>query len=546
MKLTAGVLPLVLMLNVTVFLSPSHAQEPTARLVDRLLYATSFERFDVGELGQLSDGDATWSAHGKSQINGEFHKTGAKCLRMFGGTDNRLELRLSSKLRQCKGLSFWAERWTSKKPFKFRIEANVGGDWKEIANLDQRVEVGARFRSHIVLKTPREGKMEALRFVLTGPAEAGLLIDDFSLLENEPTEVSNAPEVGSVPIKRLLQNKALFVSGTEDTHTFRIPALITAANGDLLACCDARRKSSKDLLWVRDIDIVLKRSTDNGKTWSDMKLVCDYGDGRPASDPSFILDKTTGEIFCFYNYMDQDNAPKEFRLYVQRSKDHGTSWGKARDITDQIALPAWKMDFKFITSGRGIQRRNGDLLHTMVNLKNGLHLFGSKDHGKSWYLLKVPLKPGNESKVIELADGRLMVNCRASGKGCRWVHISEDDGTSWTGGPDRSLVDPGCNGSILRYTSVKDGYARNRLLFSNANSFKGRKNLTVRISYDEGKTWSKGKVIDAGPSAYSSLTICEDGSIAVLYEPGYKEVRFARFTLEDLTDGKDKLSKPYR
>jgi Neuraminidase (sialidase) len=345
---------------------------------------------------------------------------------------------------------------------------------------------------------------------------------------------------------RLLENKALFVSGTEDTHTFRIPALITAPNGDLIAACDARRKSSRDLIWVRDIDIVVKRSSDHGKTWTDMELVCDFGDGKPASDPSFILDKTTGELFCFYNFMDQDAAPKEFRLYVQTSKDNGQTWSKARDITDEIALPEWKMDFKFITSGRGIQTRDGELLHTLVNLKNGLHVFSSKDHGQSWHLLDTPLKPGNESKIIELADGRLMVNCRHNKHGFRWVHVSEDGGKTWVGQSDPNLIDPGCNGSILRYTSIADGYQKNRLLFCNANSSKGRKNLTVRISYDEGKTWSAGKVIDPGSSAYSSLAICQDGSIGVLYEPGYKEVRFARFTLEALTDGKDKLSKPDR
>jgi len=363
--------------------------------------------------------------------------------------------------------------------------------------------------------------------------------------QEEASQHREGAEKVAAPLKTFLANEALFISGTEQTHTFRIPALITALNGDLLACCDARRKSSRDLIWERDIDIVLKRSSDNGATWSEMEIVCDYGDGRPASDPSFILDRTTGEIFCFYNYMDQDNAPKEFRLYVQSSKDHGRTWGKARDITDAITRPEWKMDFKFITSGRGIQRRNGDLLHTLVNLKNGMRLFGSTDHGRSWRLIDVRIRPANESKVIELTDGTLMVNSRVQGQPRRWVHRSKNDGKTWRSQSDATLIDPACNASILRYTSRRDGYARDRLLFCNANSPKGRKNLTVRISYDEGATWSEGKVIDPGPSAYSSLTVCQDGSIGVLYEPGYKEVRFARFTLEALTDGKDELSKPY-
>lgn len=355
------------------------------------------------------------------------------------------------------------------------------------------------------------------------------------------------PEVATDPIRRLLHSESLFVSGTHDTHTFRIPAILTAKNGDLVAVCDARRRSGSDLMHVRDIDIAIRRSSDNGITWSDMALICDFGDGRPASDPSLIMDHVSGELFCFYNTMDQDHAPKEFRYYLQRSRDHGKTWGEAVDFTDQVSKPEWKMDFKFITSGRGVQTRRGELLHTICRPGKGVHVFGSKDLGESWHLMnETPLSPGNESKVLELSDGRLMVNCRVNDHEFRWVHVSGDGGKTWQGHAEQRQVDPGCNGSIIRYTSILDGFQKNRLLFSNANSFKGRKNLVVRISYDEGQTWSDGKVIDAGPAAYSSLTVCKDGTIAVLYEPGYKEVRFTRFTLEDLTDGRDRLSQPYR
>ena len=351
----------------------------------------------------------------------------------------------------------------------------------------------------------------------------------------------------SILMSEEIHNKAIFTAGQDKTHTFRIPALITAPNGDLIAACDARRKNAADLIWVRDIDIVMKRSSDNGKTWTAMETVCDYGDGLPASDPSFILDKKTGKIHCFYNFMDQDNAPKEFRLWYQSSKDNGKTWSKAKDITADITRPEWKKDFMFITSGRGIQTESGELLHTLVNLKRGLFIYGSKDNGKTWKLYPKAIKPGDESKVLQLADGSLMINSRVNRSGARWIHRSTDEGKSWQSEKSKELIDPGCNGSIIRYTSVKDGYAKNRLLFSNCNTVKGRKNLTIKISYNEGKSWSKGKVIHADSAAYSSLTICKDGSIGILYEAkGYKEIRFARITLEELTDGKDSLKIDYK
>jgi sialidase-1 len=175
-----------------------------------------------------------------------------------------------------------------------------------------------------------------------------------------------------------------------------------------------------------------------------------------------------------------------------------------------------------------------------VNLDSGLHLFGSDDHGKSWYVIDTPLKPGNESKVVELADGSWLVNCRANGKGLRVVHVSSDQGQSWETREEPELIDPGCNASIIRYTSMEDGFKKNRLLFCNANMNKGRENLTVRISYDEGLTWTAGKTIYPGSAAYSTLTVLNNGNIGLLFEKdSYTENLFVSFSLKWLTDGKD-------
>ena len=235
-----------------------------------------------------------------------------------------------------------------------------------------------------------------------------------------------------------------------------------------------------------------------------------------------------------------------YYLHVMKSSDNGKSWSKPEDITSQITKPEWRNDFKFITSGRGIQTRSGKLLHCMANLDSGMHVFGSDDHGNSWFFIDAPIAPANESKIIELADGSWMVNARVNDKkGVRYVHISSDEGKTWRTKAESQLNDPGCNASIIRYTALKDRYNKNRLLFANANSVKGRTNLTVRVSYDEGKTWTKGKSVYKGPSAYSSLTILENGDIGVFFEKDeYTKNVFARFSLKWLTDKKDRYKRP--
>jgi len=321
---------------------------------------------------------------------------------------------------------------------------------------------------------------------------------------------------------------------------YRIPAMITASNGNLVVAIDERVPSCNDLRGSRDINIVIRRSRDNGHSWSDMERVIDFPDGQSASDPSMIVDRESGEIFLFYNYMDLNKEADVYYLHVIKSQDHGRSWSKPEDITSQISRDEWHKDFKFITSGRGIQTSNGTLLHCMVNLDKGLHLFGSDDHGETWYLINTPIKPGNESKVVELADGRWMINSRVNGKGMRFVHISSDRGLSWESRAEEELIDPGCNGSIIRYTSIDEGYSKNRLLFCNASMKEGRQNLTVRISYDEGLTWTEGKCIYPGSAAYSSMTVLDNGHIGLVFEKdNYTENPFVSFSLEWLSDGLD-------
>ena len=328
---------------------------------------------------------------------------------------------------------------------------------------------------------------------------------------------------------------------------FRIPALATAPNGDLIAAVDDRSLSCADLRGNRDINIHIRRSKDNGKTWSVPETMVDYPLGQSASDPSFIVDDISKRVFLLFNFMDVDKEKDVYHFKSISSKDNGKSWSPAKDITTQISQPDWRSDFQFITSGNGIQLASGTLLHTLVNLKRGVILFGSKNHGKTWFVMDTPIQPGDESKVVELIDGSLMVNSRVNESGFRYIHKSSNQGKFWSSVADSALPDPGCNASIIRYTSGKEKSPPNRLLFSNPQSSEKRENLAVRISYDEGKTWSAGKTIYKGSSAYSSLRILKNGDIGLLFErDDYHKITFVRLTLPWLTDGKDGLTTKFK
>jgi sialidase-1 len=343
-----------------------------------------------------------------------------------------------------------------------------------------------------------------------------------------------------------LNFKALFNTTMQSgVSCYRIPAMITAPNGDLVAAIDERIPTCGDLKLSKDINIVIRRSTDNGESWTEIETVVDYPNGKSASDPSMIVDKIKGTIFLFYNFMDLDNEKDVYYLKITKSIDNGKTWSSPVDITSQITKPEWHNDFKFITSGRGIQTNNGKLLHTLVDLKNGLHLFGSDDHGENWYLIDTPIIPGDESKIIELVDGTWMINSRVNEKGHRFVHLSTDEGATWVSKPDFTLIDPGCNASIIRYTSIAEGADKNRILFSNAKTKDARSNMTIRISYDEGKSWTDGKTIYTGSSAYSSMSILSNGDIGLFFEKdNYQDNVFVCLTLEWLTNGNDTYQKP--
>ena len=309
---------------------------------------------------------------------------------------------------------------------------------------------------------------------------------------------------------------------------YRIPSLVTTTNGTLIAAIDERNNSCGDLKWNRDINIVIRKSFDDGKTWTKIEKIVDYPLGRSASDPSMIVDKKTNEIFLFFNYMDLDNAKDIYRFMVIKSSDNGENWSEPVEITNNIIKRGWEKDFMFITSGRGIQTKDGTLLHCLVNLNKGTHVFGSKDHGKSWFLIDTPFSPGDESKIVELSNGNWLVNSRVNSNDSRYSHISKDNGQTWATYKNKDLQDPGCNASLVKYDEL--------LLFTNAFDSKYRKNLSLSISEDQGRTWAKNQTIYTGESAYSSMTKLKNGDIGVFFEKdNYTKNVFVRIPKSWLT-----------
>ena len=176
---------------------------------------------------------------------------------------------------------------------------------------------------------------------------------------------------------------------------------------------------------------------------------------------------------------------------------------------------------------------DGTLLHTLVNLNDGVFLFGSEDHGQNWFFIDSPINPADESKVIELSDGSWMVNSRVADIGMRYIHISADHGRTWTSKPDSTLIDPGSNASLIRHATDEN---QSILFFSNSKHPDERNNMTIRTSYDEGKTWTKGTTIYPGSAAYSSMTVLENGNIGLFFEKdNYSENVFMTIPLDSLT-----------
>lgn len=371
---------------------------------------------------------------------------------------------------------------------------------------------------------------------------ATLLIGLFVLAVSAPVSARSAEHADNI------HQVDVFTSGTDGYAIFRIPAIVATSSGTLLAFAEGRVDSGHD---TGNIDIVLKRSHDGGKTWGPLQVIWD-DDANTCGNPAPVVDRNTGRVILLSTWNRGDDAEKAIadrtsrdtrRVFVSYSADDGANFTSPREITSTTK----KADWRWYATGpcHGIQLKNGRLVipanHSTSRADNNFsyaHVIFSDDGGDTWQTGGSTSDRTNESTVVQLSDGRLLLNSRSyHGLNRRAFSWSNDNGKSWYGAflhPD--LIEPVCQASILRITH--DGQPA--YLFSNPAS-KKRQNVTVRISQDECATWSKGLLLHKGFGAYSDLVDLPDEKAGCLYErdlhgKNYARITFATFAVSDVVD----------
>ncbi len=341
--------------------------------------------------------------------------------------------------------------------------------------------------------------------------------------------------------------------GDDGSKAFRIPGLATTNKGTLIGVYDVRYRTGGDL--PGDIDVGMSRSTDGGQTWDPMKAIMDMGNDPKwrydgVGDPAVLVDRGNGRIWVVgtwshgnrsWHGSGQGMSPEETgQLMLAYSDDDGLTWSKPINITKQVKKPEWH--FLLQGPGAGITMKDGTIVFAAQyqdsdkkpdGRKKGTPfstILYSKDHGETWKVGTGIKSNTTEAQVVELKDGSLMLNCRDNRGGARTVGVTKDLGKTWEMHPTdrKALNEPVCMASLLRMGE--------RLIFSNPNTRRGRYNMTIKVSDDEGMTWPDEwhTLYDSrNGSGYSCLAPVGEDHVGVLYE-GPTELYFLRFSIEEL------------
>jgi sialidase-1 len=355
--------------------------------------------------------------------------------------------------------------------------------------------------------------------------------------------------VASTVAAEKIETIDVFSGGKDGYPAYRIPSIITTKSGTLLAFAEARA----NLRDHAENDIVLKRSSDGGKTWGALQVVAEDGTNA-LGNPTAVVVRETGRVVLMYQRyakgFDEHKAepgldgPRVCRTFVQHSDDDGATWSQRREVTASVKRPT-EVTSTATGPGIGIQLARGKHAgRILMPFNQGpygkwkVYAAFSDDRGETWRYGETAPEPGkgfaNEVQFVELSDGSVMLNARNQrGAKVRKVSISRDGGETWSPlRDDAVLIESECQASILRHPNSGDS-ARDVFLFSNPATQIGRSNGVVRLSRDEGKTWPVSRVLYAGGFAYSCLASLPDDSVGCLFErDGYKAISFARFTVD--------------
>ncbi len=360
----------------------------------------------------------------------------------------------------------------------------------------------------------------------------------------------------------MLTKQPLFEARTRGYQNYRIPGLLVTNQGTVLATAEARRGGGGD---YDNNDVVLRRSTDGGKTWEEPQLIVSHEQYGPGPISNFVM-LSDSEFGCMHALYCHDYA----RVFYLRSDDDGLIFSEPREITN--VFEEFRQDYPWQVvatgPGHGLELRNGRLI-VPVWMSDGsgqemgkghrghrpscVSLVYSDDHGGSWsrgdiVIPQETVKNPSETIAVELSDGQVLFNVRNESEMHRRMIAISPDGVSGWSEPyfDDALLEPICMASLVRYRWPTEDEL-GCVVFANPDNLErtmakwacDRKRLTIKLSYDDCQTWPVSKVLEEGPSGYSDLAVLPDGTIFCLYECGIvdrmaddKYLMLARFDLE--------------
>ena len=520
MTVKSGFLPAIVIVNLFysfVSLQALNAQKPT-----RYSAFESFENHKAGDFDQLQTSLGTWSPEtGSTVVKTGYYKTGEQCLQLAGGKKTSVILDVGVTVDERTQLSFWAERWTVRKPFSFRIEKNSGNGWKEIYNGDAKIRVGRSFLNYVKL-TLADSDLKQLRFTCTSPVDTGVMLDDIRIAPAKPQIIKSVKVVpfslpalvgaescallklqinteGSVKPISLNSIQARTTGGdgidalyavSDSSESFEIAMPASLKKDSIWEFNPIEMQEGENILWIRGQ--LATDSNIDGEVGVDCKAV-NFSNGnsfkldvpvsmqrmgvavRQARDdgahtyriPGLATSKK-GTLIGVYDvrWRGGGDLPGDIDVGMSRSTDGGRTWDPMKIIMDMGNDPKWRYD--------GI----GDPAVLVDENTGTIWVAATWSHGnRSWRGSGPGLTPNETGQLMLVRsddDGETWskpINITEQVKKPEWCFILQ--------GPGKGITMR--DGTIVFAAQYQDPPEKNRLPHS-----------TIIYSKDHGKTWHTG------------------------------------------------------